>query len=119
MGCTILIETLLNPLLHDPCPPVVKLDAIQIIPIEASSGTHITCPVISCLASKQQKLYGQWKRKRTNEQGVVQNVEVADVPPSRFLEDGLMVQNVLNATPIGNLPKLNQWKLNRDLSTNK
>jgi hypothetical protein len=46
----------------------------------------------------------------------VQNVEVVDVLLSGFLEDGLLGEDVLNATPIGNLPKLNQWKLNRDLS---
>jgi len=46
----------------------------------------------------------------------VQIVEVVDVLLGGFLEDGLLGEDVLNATPIGNLPKLNQWKLNRDLS---
>ena len=45
-GGAILIEPLLNPLLLYP-PPVVKLDAIQEVPIEDYSGTYSTCPVVS------------------------------------------------------------------------
>ena len=65
MGCTILIEPLLDPLLLNPS-SVVKLDAIQEVPIEDSSGTLSTCPVIfiSPLARKQKNCaYGQYKRK--------------------------------------------------------
>jgi hypothetical protein len=77
-------------------------------------------------------VYGQCERnKRTNEQGVVQNVEVVvendvlvqdmDVPPVHNVEDNLLVQEALDVPPIGTLPKLNRWKLKRHLSpkTNK
>jgi hypothetical protein len=61
-----------------------------------------------------------------NEKGVVQNVEVVveddvlvqdvDVPPIGNVEDNVLVQDVLDVPPINNLPKLNWWKLNCDIS---
>ena len=130
-GGIICIESLLDPFLLKP-PLVVKLDVIQEVP-EDSSGTHSTRTAISQLAGKQRIcVKGKGKRnKRTNEQGVVQNVKVVveddvlvqdmEVPPVDNVEDNLLVQDGLYVPPISNLPKLNSWKLNRHLSpkTNK